>query len=76
MHNYVKVEGKDGLVRDMSSQAIINTNSSEYDSYIRRRDAMAKQIELLNKHESDINNIKTDLTEIKQLLLLAIKGNN
>ena len=30
---YLKVKGHDGLVRDISNGAIINTNNAEYDRY-------------------------------------------
>ena len=76
LNGYLKVAGHDGMVRDMSSHAIVNTNTSEYDLYIQRRNSMQTQNELLLKHEEDINTIKEDLHEIKQLLLQSIKGNN
>ena len=76
MRNFIKVSGNDGLVRDMSTQAIINTNMDEYESYIQRRDSIIDQNKRIMQHETDINNIKADLQEIKELLLVAIKGIN
>ena len=32
----LKVEGHDGLVRDMRSSAIVNTNVTEYEIYMKR----------------------------------------
>lgn len=58
--NYTKVQGHEGLVRDMKTGAIINNNSSAIEA--RRK---AKTINTLFE---DINNIKEEISEIKQLL--------
>ena len=35
--NYLKVEGHNNLLRDPNTNAIINTNMSEYEQYLARR---------------------------------------
>lgn len=72
MTTIVKIEGKDGLVRDISTSAIINTNRSEYQNYINRRDAAMIKQKQIEEHSEDINNIKTELSEIKQMLLVLL----
>jgi hypothetical protein len=72
MTRIVKIEGKDGLVRDISTSAIINTNRSEYQNYINRRDAALNKQRQFEEHSEEINNIKTELSDIKQMLLLLI----
>ena len=72
MTTIVKIEGKDGLVRDISTRAIINTNRSEYQNYINRRDAAMSKQKQIEEHSEDINNIKTELSEIKQMLLVLL----
>jgi hypothetical protein len=72
MTTIVKIEGKDGLVRDISTSAIINTNRSEYQNYINRRDAALSKERQFEEHSEEINNMKTELSEIKQMLLLLI----
>ena len=72
MARIVKIDGKDGLVRDISTRAIINTNVSEYQNYINRRDAAMNKQKQIEEHTEDINNIKTELSEIKQMLLMLI----
>lgn len=72
MERIVKIEGKDGLVRDISTRAIINTNRSEYQNYINRRDAALSKQRQFEEHSEEINNIKTELSDIKQMLLLLI----
>lgn len=73
MHNYLKVEGSDSLVRDVSTHAIINTNSVEYDNYILKKRNIESQHEELTRNTKDINTIKQELSEIKDLLLLSLK---
>jgi hypothetical protein len=73
MDKIVKIEGKDGLVRDISTRAIINTNVSEYQNYINRRDAAMNKQKQIEEHSEDINRIKEDLSEIKHMLTALIK---
>jgi hypothetical protein len=62
------VKGHDHLIRDPKTNSIINTNMSEYNEYISRRDSKLKESEKVNNLESDITNMKEDLDEIKLLL--------
>ena len=43
MSDYLKVEGHEHLVRDMSSKAIINTNVTAYHAAIERKRNAQKQ---------------------------------
>jgi len=72
MQGFVKVKDKDGLVRDLSSGAIINNNASEYQNYIKKRDAAQQLRKDLDKQSEEINNIKSDISEIKELLITLI----
>ena len=64
----VKVEGFESLVRDVKSNAIVNTNKSEYDMYMARIKARNKQGDEIRSAVKEINNLKTELREIKDLL--------
>jgi hypothetical protein len=69
---YLKVQGEDSLVRDISSQAILNNNSKEYESYIARRNAaLAQKIEL-ERQGMELKELKSDISEIKQLISILI----
>ena len=72
MQGFVKVKDKDGLVRDLSSGAIINNNASEYENYIKKRNASKQLRDDLDKQSEEINNIKNDISEIKHLLITLI----
>jgi hypothetical protein len=69
---YLKVQGEDGLVRDVSSQAILNTNNKEYDSYIARRDAVKAQKLELERQGRELTQVKSDISEIKQMISILI----
>lgn len=70
--DYLKVEGEDGLVRDTSSQAILNTNSKGYEIYMARKNAAKTQKEELEQQRRDIADIKSDISEIMQKLSILI----
>ena len=38
--SYVKVKDGNGLVRDMNTKAILNTNKAEYQKYLDRKQAI------------------------------------
>ena len=63
----LKVEGHVGLVRDKISNAIINTNKSDYDLYMKRtKQENHKEMNL--PHGKEINSLKQELFEIKSML--------
>jgi hypothetical protein len=66
MANYLKVEGNSSLVRDTDTKAILNNNSVEYQNYLRKR-------EMLIMNQNEINNMKEDILQIKQMLCALIE---
>ena len=69
----LKVEGYENLVRDVSSNAIVNTNRSEYQLYMARVRAREQQGDEIRSAVKEINNLKAELREIKSLLQEVIK---
>ena len=69
---FVKIQDRDSLVRDMTSGAIINTDTSEYQNYLIKRTAFKKMKEQLYENSEEIAEIKNDISEIKQLLISLI----
>ena len=65
---YAKVEGHSHLVRDSKTNSIINTNMVEYQEYLNRRNVKVDENQKIQHLESDVANIKNDLSEIKSLL--------
>ena len=73
MEQYLKVSGHENLVRDMSSKAVINTSMTQYEEYMERRKAKEQEQQLIAKQTEEINNLKSDISEIKQMLQLLMK---
>ena len=69
----VKVEGHTALVRDLGSNAIVNTNTTEFTAYMRKYKAREKNNDLLRNTVKEINTLKSELYEIKSLLKEVIK---
>lgn len=68
-NNYAKVEDYPNLIRDLKTNAIINTDRKSVQTYNKikqNRDAEKSRIDNL---ENELNDIKDSILEIKQLLL-------
>ena len=65
----LKVEGYENLIRDTSSNAVINSSTSEYRIYMARHRARNKQSDELRNACKEINNLKAELREIKTLII-------
>ena len=70
----LKVQGYDSLVRDTSTNAIINTSRSDYQIYMQRRQARETQSDMIRGAVKEINNLKKELREIKDLLLKKVNN--
>ena len=64
----LKVEGHDDLVRDTRSNGIINTNVTDYEKYMNRIRARKTQTDQIQDACREINSIKAEMFEIKELL--------
>jgi len=69
MTEYIQVEDNPNLARDTNSRAIINTNMSAYEAAVARSRAAQKQRDELRDAVRDINSLKSEMHEIKSLLL-------
>ena len=63
-----KVTGHSNLARDPKSNAIINTNTLEYEKYISRRSVGAQKDERVDEIEQNLSDLKSEINEIKSLL--------
>ena len=66
--SYIKVEGHTNLVRDMRSNAIVNSSKSEFQMYMKRHKERNEQGDKMRNVCKEINNLITELREIKSLL--------
>ena len=65
----VKVKGHTHLVRDLKSQAIINTDSDAYARYMTRKAKQHKKDDEMRSVVREVNSLKTEMFEIKKLLM-------
>ena len=65
---FAKVKGHSNLVRDLKSQAIINTDSDAYARYMTRKAKQQKKDDEMRKVVREVNEIKTEMFEIKNLI--------
>ena len=64
----VKVKGHTHLVRDLKTQAIVNTDSDAYARYMARKAKQSKKDDEMRKVVREVNEIKSEMFEIKDLL--------
>ena len=65
---YAKVEGHPNLLRDLSTNAIVNTDTIASEKYVKIRERKRQDQEKLSNMESEIEDIKSSINEIKHLL--------
>jgi len=73
MKQYIKVEAQDSLVRDISSNAIVNNNKSEYENFLRISEQKYREKKEFEKLKTDVNSMKNDLDEIKSMLKSIVR---
>ena len=74
MEGFVKIKDKDGLIRDLSSGAVINTNRTDREIYLQKRNATKELNQQIKQNTDKIEKIESDVTEIKEMLAMLIKG--
>jgi len=74
MVNFVKVEGNPSLVRDIRSNAIVNTDKVAYLNYMKTKNKLLEGKSQVEQNTDDINILKEDMAEIKKLLQLLVKS--
>jgi len=74
MADSAKVEGHTNLVRDLKSQAIINTDSDAYARYMARKRKQKVQNDELRNVIRDVNELKIEMKAIKEQLIELRNG--
>ena len=70
-----KVEGHAHLVRDLKTQAIVNSDSDAYARYMARKVKQAEKEDELRGVVREINTIKAEMFEIKSLIKEIVDRN-
>ena len=61
-------------MRDEKTNSIVNTNMSEYQEYISRRNAKDEENQKVQNIEEELASMKDDIDEIKMLLRSLVNG--
>ena len=72
---YLQVEGHDDLVRDTESNAIVNRNKGTYLLAKQRAQNAQRQRDAIRNANREINNIKSEMHEIKSMLKTLLDKN-
>ena len=70
----IQVEGHADLARDESSNAIVNTNKSAYLMAKKRADEAQRQRDEIRQTARELNILKSEMHEIKNMLLKLVEG--
>jgi hypothetical protein len=73
-NKYAKVEGHPNLLRDLSSNAIINTDTLSFNQYNLNKQKRASEKQRIDKIEFELNDLKSSIEEIKFLLKGIVNG--
>tara|TARA_R100000030_G_scaffold65640_1_gene49974 strand:- start:215 stop:439 length:225 start_codon:yes stop_codon:yes gene_type:complete len=68
MSDYLKVENENSLVREVNTNAIINTNKSDYEKFLNLSKKKFQEKKEYDDLKSDVQSLKDDMSEIKSLL--------
>jgi len=69
MSDTAKVQGHAHLIRDLKSQAIINTDSDAYARYMARKAKQKVKDDEVRQVIRDVNELKNEMREIKNLII-------
>lgn len=66
--NYAKIEGNSDLVRDRTTNAILNINQPGYQNYLANSTLKQKEKIKVESLERDLDTIKEEINNVKILL--------
>ena len=75
MSDYIKVQGYNNLVRDTRSNAIVNKDKNAYNIAKRRAEEAQRQRDEIRGATREINNLKCEMHEIKDMLKTLLDKN-
>ena len=69
----VKIENHHALLRDGTTNAVINSNKTEYENYISNYNRLKKEKDQIDTLQNQVVSLSSDVEEIKLLLKLLVK---
>jgi len=73
MNKYQRVEGHSNLVRDKSTGAILNTNTTEIARAKKLKEARLQETKKLESLSDRVDSLQNDMNQIKDLLFRLIE---
>jgi hypothetical protein len=71
---YLKVSGHENLARDIETNAILNLDIDSYKSYMKLKEIKLREEQRVSNLEYQIDTLRGDLNEIKNLLKEIVNG--
>jgi|688.fasta_scaffold11836_2 hypothetical protein len=71
---YLKVDGHNNLARDTETGAILNFDFDAYQNYMKMKEIKKREEQRVSNLETQIDTLKGDLNEIKNLLRELVNG--
>jgi hypothetical protein len=68
MTELIPIKDNLGLFRDPKTNSILNSSTSEYENYLILRKKRENETEKIQNIEIEVNQIRNDISEIKNLL--------
>ena len=72
----IPVENREGWFRDPASHAIVNCNKSQYEQYMASYNKREKKEESFNTLQNDVELLKSDISDMKSMLLKLVEKND
>ena len=72
---FIKVKDNEHLIKNTKSNFIVNTNKSEYEQYLARKQQKQSEVNKVDNLERDISTLRNEITEIKDMLRSLVNGN-
>jgi hypothetical protein len=69
---HIKIENHPNLLRDQSTSAIINTNNTARDNYLKNYDRMKREKEEFENLKTQVSSLSSDMADIKSMLKLLV----
>jgi|OM-RGC.v1.034107181 flagellar basal body-associated protein FliL len=73
MNNHQRVKGHSNLVRDRRTGVILNTNKTEIENAKTRSKIQQERQEHVNSLSAEVNGLKDDISQIKELLFRLLE---
>ena len=72
----IPVENREGWFRDPESHAVVNCNKSQYEQYMASYNKREKKEKSFNTLQNDVDALKSDISDMKSMLLQLVEKKN